>query len=169
MVEAFYAKENKPFPNNEWPVLHYPGAVLHLLREPNPAQAVLKLFEQNGYTNGWVNGIHPFHHFHSNSHEVLGCVSGEARVQLGGPGAEVYTFSKGDVLLLPAGTAHKRLDATDDFQIVGAYPGGQDFDMQKGEAADYEKMKENVKATAVPHSDPVEGENGAVKKYWEVE
>lgn len=166
MVETIYTEENKPFPNNPLPVLYYPKAVAHLLNEFDPAQNVQDLFEKNGYTNGWVNGIFSYHHFHSNTHEVLACIAGEATVQLGGPDAQCYSFSKWDVLFLPAGVAHKRIDASYDFKIVGAYPDGLEPDMQKGKAEDYEAIKQAVAGVGQPENDPVEGKNGAVLKYW---
>lgn len=166
MVETFYIEENQPFPNNSLPVLYYPKRVNDLLDKSDSAQSILNLLEQNGYSNGWVNGIFSYHHFHATTHEVLACIAGEATVQLGGPDAELYSFSKGDVLLLPAGIAHKRIEASDDFKIVGAYPGGLEPDIQKGEAKNYEAIKQTIASVAKPEKDPVEGENGAVLNYW---
>lgn len=108
MVEHFHVKENRPFPNSTLPVLYYPDVLKGILGENFTDDDVLSLFEKYDYSNGWTGGIHPFHHFHSNTHEVLGCLSGEANVQLGGPDADIYPFSAGDVLLLPAGTSHKK-------------------------------------------------------------
>ena len=166
MAEIVYIKENKPFPNNHLPVLYYPKAIANLLNEPDPAQRVLALFEKNGYTNEWVNGIFSYHHFHSNTHELLACIAGEATVQLGGPDTQMVSFSKGDVLLLPAGVAHKRIDASPDFKIVGAYPDGLEPDMQKGEAKDYEGIKPTILSVEIPKKDPVEGKEGAVATQW---
>lgn len=167
MIQTIPIDENKPFPNNPLPVLYYPDAIAPLLENDQSDSSVKDFFVKSGYTNSWTNGIFSYHHFHSNTHEVLACIAGEAQVQLGGPEAEIYTFKKGDVLLLPAGTAHKRIQAADDFQIVGAYPNGVDPDMQKGDEAVYEKVKENISRVPIPDMDPVEGENGAVSQYWE--
>lgn len=166
MAETFYIKENKPFPNNPLPVLYYPKAVADLMDESDSARNVLALFEKNSYTNGWTNGLFSYHHFHSNTHEVLACIAGESTVQLGGPDAQMVSFSKGDVLLLPAGVTHKRIDASADFKIVGAYPNGLEPDMQKGEANDYERIKQTIASVQIPKKDPVEGKNGAVANYW---
>lgn len=166
MVKTFYTKENKPFPNNPLPVLYYSKVVVNLINEPDPAQSVLDLFEKNDYTNGWVNGIFSYHHFHSNTHEVLACIAGKATVQLGGPDTQSYSFSKGDVLLLPAGVAHKRIAASQDFKIVGAYPEGLEPDMQNGGAENYESIKQAITSVQLPKKDPVEGANGAVAKHW---
>lgn len=166
MVKTFYTKENKPFPNSPLPVLYYPKAVANLINEPDPAQSVLDLFEKNGYTNGWVNGIFSYHHFHSNTHEVLACIAGEATVQIGGPDTQHYSFSEGDVLLLPAGVAHKRVAASQNFRIVGAYPEGLEPDMQKGRGENYKSIKQAITSVPLPKKDPVEGANGAVANYW---
>ena len=166
MVETIYIEENKPFPNNPLPVLYYPKGVSDLLDKTGSAENVLALFEKNGYSNGWVNGIFSYHHFHATTHEVLACIAGEATVQLGGPGAEKYSFTQGDVLLLPAGVAHKRIEASRDFKIVGAYPEGLEPDMQKGEAENYEAIKQLIASVVRPAKDPVEGEDGAVIKHW---
>lgn len=166
MAETFYTQENKPFPNNLLPILYYPKGVADLVDDSDAAQNVLALFEKNGYSNGWTGSIFSYHHFHANTHEVLACLAGEATVQLDGTGAQMYSFAKGDVLLLPAGVTHKRIDASKDFKIVGAYPAGLEPDMQKGAADNYEDIKQTIAAVMNPEKDPIEGKNGAVLKYW---
>lgn len=37
---------------------------------------------------------------------------------------------------------------------------------KKGEAENYETIKQMVASVAKPDKDPVEGEDGAVLKYW---
>ena len=89
-------------------------------------------FARNGWTGAWRNGVFDWHHFHTTTHEVLGCYQGNAKVQLGGPDGPVHDLSAGDVVIIPAGCAHKRISASDDFAVVGAYPGGARPDMQDG-------------------------------------
>ena len=167
MVETIDIAENEPFPNNSLPVLYYPGVVKELVYSEDRGQNVQAFLEKNGYSNGWVGGIFKYHHFHSNTHEVLACISGEAKVQLGGPDAEVYPFKTGDVVLLPAGVAHKLIESTDDFQIVGAYPEGKEPDMQTGDEEDYEAMKTRISHLGIPQYDPVEKTQGGVIEYWD--
>lgn len=166
MIQNIMIQENKPFPNSTLPVLYYPKGIADKLNEAEVSQKVLSFFEQNGYTNGWVGSIYIYHHFHSNTHEVLGCISGEAQVQLGGPNAEIYPFRSGNVLLLPAGVAHKLITASEDFQIVGAYPDHQSPDMQTGNLEDYSEVTERIQRVSKPKYDPVQNVHGGVAEYW---
>jgi len=62
-------------PNHpRWPLLVYPGAVA--ITGPDAALAFETLFDRNHWPSAWRNGVYPFHHFHSNAHEVLGVYSG---------------------------------------------------------------------------------------------
>ena len=152
MIQIVEIHENKPFPNNSLPVLFYKGAAEKWLNQSNAAEAVLSHFERNGYGNGWVNGIFNYHHFHSTTHEALTCIAGEGSIQLGGPGQNIYTVTKGDVLLLPAGIAHKKIKATKNFQIVGLVVDVMDQDLNIVDSQ-IEKAKEFVQKTGAdyPH------------------
>lgn len=167
MAEVYQIKENPPFPNHPLPVLFYPEGLINLIENnEQPGNEVIAFFEEKGYTNGWINGIHDFHHFHSNTHEVLACIKGSATVQIGGPKAQEHTVAAGDVVLLPAGVAHKRLTATDDFKVVGAYPDGKSPDLQRGDATDYDEIQQRAYDVNVPDTDPVYKYDGPVQKYW---
>ena len=111
-------------PNHpQWPLLVYPGAVA--IAGADPAVAFEALFERNRWPAAWRNGVFPFHHFHTTAHEALGVYSGEVTVQFGGDGGVVVTAEPGDVIVLPAGTGHKKLSSRGALGIVGAYPAGQ--------------------------------------------
>lgn len=167
MVEVIELTENKPYPNNTLPVLYYEQALNDALADDFTADDVLELFENHGYDHGWIGTILDRHHFHSNAHEALAVTKGEVTVQLGGQNGEMRTLRKGDVVLLPAGTAHKRLDGTENFEIVGAYPSnGTNFDMQYGNASDYEAIKENIRHVDRPLTDPATGNPGDINEYW---
>jgi uncharacterized protein YjlB len=121
-----------------------------------------KRFSANGWINSWRDGIFDFHHFHSNTHEVLGVTRGEARVCFGGEQGEVLTLSAGDVAILPAGTGHKCESASDDFLVVGAYPDGRDFDICRGDPAEHDRAVASIAKVPLPKQDPIFGGTGIV-------
>ena len=148
-------------PNN--PTL--PVVVHHDVGEivDDPA-ACERLFGSHDWGGTWRNGIFPFHHFHSNAHEALGIVSGAARVTLGGPGGETLEVRAGDVLVLPAGTGHKREDAGSGLLVIGAYPPGQEsYDLLRGDPDELDRARRNIAAVALPGADPVLGADGGLR------
>ena len=119
-------------------------------------------FAENGWTNSWRNGIFTYHHYHSNTHEVLGVAQGQVRVCFGGEAGEVLALSAGDVAILPAGTGHKSESATEDFLVVGAYPDGRDYDICRGDPAEHDFAVKRIASVPLPRKDPVFGESGVL-------
>ncbi len=156
-----------PFPNNpRLPVLVYRGAFALPSSINAAAELIEKVFAQNGWSGGWRNGIYDFHHFHANSHEVLGCYAGSVLVQLGGPAGSELEIRRGDVVLLPAGVAHRRLRASADYRVIGAYPGGQSFDMHRGDPGELAAVQQQISTVPVPASDPLRGSDGPLHEHW---
>ena len=124
------------------------------------ADSCRELFAEHDWVGSWVDGVFDFHHFHSTSHEVLGVVAGEAALELGGPQGRSFDVSAGDVLVLPAGTGHRRASARAGFTVVGAYPRGQeDYDLLRGEdPEEVAAARERIAALGAPPSDPVGGD-----------
>jgi uncharacterized protein YjlB len=154
-LQAWQAPPGDRIPNNpRFPVLIYHGV------EVAGADAVRELFAQHGWGGSWVDGVFGFHHFHSTSHEALAVVAGQATLELGGPQGEAFEVSAGDVLVLPAGTGHRRASADAGFTVVGAYPRGQEnYDLLRGDdSAELEAARERIAALGPPLNDPVGGE-----------
>ena len=164
-IQTHYLKDDGTIPNNALPMLVYPAAVDTAC--PDPAAAFEKLFAQNQWTGGsWRNGIYPFPHYHSTAHEVLGIASGTAQVRLGGENGVVLNVQAGDVVLLPAGVGHQKLDASDDLLVVGAYPPGQDWDLCRGADDERPHVLDNIRNVALPPADPICGSEGGTNKHW---
>ncbi|TGA96609.1 hypothetical protein E4665_15035 [Sporolactobacillus shoreae] len=158
-VTTLNFKDDGTIPNNpKYPVLLYHGAVKGL-----DAEQIIKKFEQNNWGNNWVDGIFDFHHFHSTSHEVLGIAAGHGEVQLGGPKGKIVKVTAGDVVVLPAGTGHKRISASRDFSVVGGYPDGRSYDTQTKETP---QLKKNISKIGKPSEDPVYGNKGPLLDLW---
>ena len=147
-------------PNSRLPVLVYRRTGLD-----DPAAAE-RTFAGRDWRGSWRDGIFDFHHFHSTTHEVLGIVCGEVTVVLGGPDGRTLVVSRGDVLVLPAGTGHCRTAASDDLLVVGAYPGGMEWDVCRGDPAERERVARNLAAVPVPSTDPLHGADGALTRLW---
>ncbi len=123
------------------------------------------LFGANGWGGLWRNGVHPFHHYHSTCHEALAVARGWAEVLFGGDGGETVRLSAGDVAVLPAGTGHKRVAASDDLLVVGCYPPDQPYDELR-EDADRDAAAQRIAAVPTPATDPVFGSEGGLRTVW---
>jgi uncharacterized protein YjlB len=151
-------------PNNaHLPLIVYSGV---LDRDGDMASACERRFAANGWGDGWRNGIYPYHHFHSTAHEALGIVRGSARVQFGGEKGAILEVSTGDVVVIPAGVGHKRLSASDDLLVIGAYPRGQHVDLCKGEGEDGAHVRQSIREVPLPAEDPVFGADGPLIRHW---
>ncbi len=156
--------ENGNFPNNErFPVLLYKGVLE--LPDKNPEKVIEHIFGRNMWGNAWTNGIFNYHHYHSITHEVLGICSGTCIVALGGSDEKQYPLEKGDVLILPAGVAHKNISSSKDFKCVGAYPGGVSYEIKHGHPGEKAEAVKNIRKVPRPEKDPVYGK-GPLQKFW---
>lgn len=131
----------------------------------DPAASAEALFAANGWGGLWRNGIYPFHHYHSTCHETLAVASGWADIRFGGEGGETLRLNAGDIVVLPAGTGHKRLAANKDLLVVGAYPPDQPFDLIR-DATEHDAAVERIKAVPLPATDPVFGSEGGLRTMW---
>ena len=123
-VLALELKDDGIFPNSNLKLLVYRKVVD--LPEKDPPSIFEQLFTTNKWHGSWRNGIYRYHHYHSTDDEVLGVYRGSAKVQLGRENGLVLDIYAGNVIIIPAGVAHKNLKSRADFGVVGAYPEGQD-------------------------------------------
>jgi uncharacterized protein YjlB len=145
-------------PNSRLPVVIYRKVL------EGAARGFDSLFRANGWTGTWRDGVYDYDHFHSNAHEVLGVDRGHATIQLGGDEGRAVEVEAGDVLILPAGTGHRRISKSADFSVSGAYPPGQErYDLCRSRTPEAELR---VGRTPLPTTDPVSGQDGQLLKLW---
>src|SRR4051812_21604080 len=104
---SYQIEDDGTFPNNMLPVLFYKN----VLDMPPlfPGAFIENVFKENKWKNSWKAGIFKYHHSHSITHEVFGFYKGKTTLQLGGEKGVTIEVKKGDVLIIPAGVAHKNL------------------------------------------------------------
>jgi len=163
-VKQLLVHDNGIFPNSKYPALLYKNA----LQLPSifAGSYVKELFRKNNWMNNWKSGVFTYHHYHSITHEVLGIIKGETTILLGGDDGFKVRVEKGDVLIIPAGVAHKNLGNEDDVTCIGAYPDGRDYDMNYGVEFERPKTDENISKVPLPDKDPVFGAKGLLFNYW---
>lgn len=153
-------------PNHpRWPLLVYLGALP--ADEPDLAAAFERLFDRNRWPAAWRNGVFPFHHYHSTAHEALGVYSGEVMVQFGGDAGVTVTARPGDVVVLPAGTGHKKVGSRGRLGIVGAYPADQHPDTCTPLTTNVARAAEAIARVPLPDRDPVCGPRGPLFEHWQ--
>lgn len=156
-VQAIMFEASDWLPNNQrLPVLRYKVDLADALEFD-------ALFTKNGWSGIWTNGVFDYQHYHTGAHEVLGIKQGTANLLIGGPGGREFSVTPGDCLILPAGTGHKNLGSSRDFQVVGAYPPGQQADIQRSAAT------KRCWPRSLPYlylTDPVRGLAGTLLDQW---
>lgn len=160
-IETFF--DDGTFPNSRLPLLFYEEALPRNGVGPEQFEA---LFAENGWPPAWRSSVFTYHHFHSTAHETLGVAAGSARLMLGGPEGRVFDVEAGDAIVIPAGVAHRRLDSSGDFLVVGCYPPGQSWDLLRGEPGERPGADHNIARVPLPRTDPVGGENGPLVQRW---
>lgn len=165
-AHTFLFDDDGLIPNNpRLPLVVYRSAV-HLSDAADPAALFEVLFESNGWGEGWRGGVYEYDHYHSAIHEVLGIARGRVEVRFGGEGGKALEVKAGDVVVIPAGTGHKRLSASDDLLVVGSYPPTGRFNLRKAKRGEREQSLREIPRTPAPRTDPVYGRRGAVARLW---
>jgi uncharacterized protein YjlB len=161
--EIVKLSRNGWMPNNEHlPILFYRSAVI--TEGSDPAALFEAKFQRNGWPPQWRDGVYDFHHYHSTAHEVLGFAGGQAKLILGGENGHLLEVHAGDVVIMPTGTGHCKLEASFDFLVVGAYPPDQHWDICR--SAPSREAVDRMRHLPFPMSDPVFGEKGPLITIW---
>jgi uncharacterized protein YjlB len=195
---------NKFALNSALPVLIYRDA----LPLPLSEEKTTTFLESHEWEKRGVWGHIPVRHFHPNSHECYGmsldpvdvlrpgcsrCAAGifrgESTLLLGRGqsdehgGLEVDVHA-GDVIVLPAGTAHCCLQSTQDYRYIGVYPKVHYIEVNRIDMADLfqgcprwrnelgkepldvDSLRQEITSVAMPAQDPVVGEDGPLMQLW---
>ena len=70
------------------------------------------------------------------------------------------------MIVLPAGTGHKKLSSSGPLGVVGAYPEGQNPDTCVPPLASYKNSVKGISAVPLPPCDPVLGPEGPLLEHW---
>lgn len=161
-TEAYTSRPMPRIPNSRYPLLVHRDAI------PGGGQdAVRAKFRENGWLNNWFYpGIYTYGHFHSTTHECLGCCAGWMEVELSvdGGGTRVRV-EPGDVIVMPAGVSHAMVGHSDDVMMCGGYPEGRDWDNMQEEFLDenlFYQAAKRIMSLPIPPKDPVTGDRKSV-------
>ena len=159
---TFLFEDDDSIPNNpKLPLLFYAG----VFDDVTPG-LIEETFHANEWGNNWRASVFPFPHYHTEAHEALGCFIGSATIRLGGAKGIEQKVQPGDVVVIPAGVGHENLESTSDFTMVGAYPPGQDPDLQRGESSERPWALKSIAKVPLPIADPIYGKDGPLMKVW---
>ena len=94
------------------------------------------------------------------THEVLGIARGHAVAQFGGEQGQAIDLKAGDVVVLPAGTGHRRRSASPDLLVVGAYPAAANSISGGRARSPMPTPCGRSPAVGLPAKDPIYGDAG---------
>lgn len=155
-TEAYTSKPEGQIPNSRYPLLIHRGAI-----PGGGVDAVKARFRENGWLNNWeYPGVYEYAHFHSTTHECLGCAAGWMEFSLSVEGWTRVRIEAGDVIVMPAGVSHEMVGHSDDIMMVGGYPDGRDWDnIQEAflTDADLKAAVKRIMMLPIPDRDPATG------------
>ena len=155
-TEEHTSKPNGMVPNSRFPLL------VHRQGIPGGGDdAVRTRFRQNQWLNNWrYPGIYTYGHFHSTTHECLGCSAGWMEIEIFGKGGPKLRLEAGDVVVMPAGVSHAMIGCSDDIVMIGGYPDGRDWDNIQDAHLDepgHRAAAKRIMMLPIPDKDPVTG------------
>ncbi len=149
-------------PGNPLPVLHYRQAVD---TAGDLTQSFSHLFAANRWLGAWTGSLYDFDHVHPDAFEVLGIVRGAGSVVCGGPSGTRVDVSPGDVVVIPAGAAHRAEPGP--LVVVGAYFEDARPDTIRVREGEQLAVAEQASNVAAPDMDPVYGAGGPLERIYE--
>jgi len=164
-IKTYMLEDDGKFPNNPTlPLIVYKGVAK--IDGKESLIALESRLRNHNWRGIWRNGVFPYHHYHSNAHELLVVYDGKATIQFGGDQGIKLEVEKGDAILLPAGTAHKKLGSNKAFMVLGAYPNGGSYDINYGKSSERPRADEKIKNVPLPGWDPFYGSEGPMHEHW---
>jgi uncharacterized protein YjlB len=160
-----FADDGKTPNNPRFPLLLYKDVIL-FRKGLDPAAIFEAQFAKHNWKRSWRDGIYDFLHFHTSTHEVLGIAQGSARVRFGGSKGKTVKLERGDVVVIPAGTGHRRISSTPNLLVVGAYPANGKYDEPKPGELDHKRAIRLVTKVGPPPTDPIYGSKGPLHDLW---
>ena len=86
---------------------------------------------------------------------------------LGGRNGKMVNVDMGDVIILPAGVGHYSVDNSMDYQFVGGYPNGADWNLHFSlKKEDSPTILAEIANISLPEKDPIFGDNGPLFEFW---
>ncbi|WP_411803321.1 cupin domain-containing protein [Bacillus mojavensis] len=160
-TETYFFQDDGRIPNHpDFPLVIYKSVFM------GRAELAERIVNRHGWLNSWSGSVFPYHHYHSNTHEVLIAVRGEAVIQFGGEKGAAMPIKTGDAAVIPAGVGHKKLSASPDFTVIGAYPEGSRYDIKTGKPDERAAAIENIEQAVLPALDPVTGKREPLLDIW---
>ncbi|MBO9413524.1 MULTISPECIES: cupin domain-containing protein [unclassified Ruegeria] len=155
-VEVYTSKPEGMIPNSRFPLLIHRGAI-----PGGGVDGVKARFRANGWGNNWeYPGVYEYPHFHSTSHECLGCAQGWMEFNLSVEGWTRVRIEAGDVIVMPAGVSHEMVGRSDDIMMCGGYAGGRDWDnIQEAFLTPemFQAAAKRIMMLPIPDKDPATG------------
>ncbi len=164
-LEKFVFADAGRVPNSYLPLLVYRG-----VKESAGERLAIwfeRTFGGHAWPPAWRYTVYHFTHYHSTCHEVLGVYQGTATLRFGDATGATMEVCPGDVIVIPAGVAHRRLASSADFCAVGAYPAGQQPDLMRGQAGERPVVDANISRVPLPPNDPIFGAQGPLVEMWQ--
>jgi len=163
--ETYYFNDDGVIPNNKLPVIVYQKVI----DGKDASDWLENTFKKNNWLNNWRDIVLPYDHFHSNTHEVLGLGRGKVSLKIGGVNGKIFDLNMGDVLIIPAGVGHHSVSAHTNYQFVGGYPNGNDWDLKTGlEEHERTTILKAISNQAIPDKDPIFGQEGLLLAKWKI-